>query len=170
MFAWPSGRCSRLGGPKGPALRLGSRFAKDESLAAADRELDACNPRASVDRVDEMVIEIALEGVQEKGRAKGVGWELTYANGNGYLWAIYGKAGAGKEIVLTMHGIPGSSPVACCATEWDAMNSRPVITDAIIELRSVQRSSGTVRIVAFNRSNDDRHVIMGVTFPVGNRG
>jgi hypothetical protein len=110
-------------------------------------------------------IEIILSGLQDGGQIKGDGWEVSLANGNGYLWAVYGCARAGEEIVLTMNGIPGSFPVACCATEWDVMNIRPLITDAIIELRSIQRSSGKVRIVAFNRSNDDRHVVMGVVFP-----
>jgi hypothetical protein len=117
--------------------------------------------------MEEKLMELAFEGMQEGDRAKGDGWEVSFANGNGYLWAVYGKATAGEEIALMMQGIPGSFPVACCATEWDFMNVRPIITDAVIELRSVQRGSGKVRIVAFNRSTDDRHVVMGIVFPVG---
>lgn len=119
-----------------------------------------------IGRMEEKSIEIAFNDTQEGARAKGESWELSFANENGYLWAVYGLAPAGSEIMLTITGIPGSYPVACCATEWDAMNTRPMISEAVIELRSIQRSTGMVRIVAFNRGATDRHVVMGIVFPV----
>lgn len=116
--------------------------------------------------MEEKSIEIELDGLKDGDQVKRDGWEVCLANGNGYLWAVYGTGPAGQEIVLTIKGIPGSFPVACCATEWESKSIRPIITDAIIELRSVQRSKGKVRIAAFNRSNEDRYVMMGVVFPV----
>jgi hypothetical protein len=111
-------------------------------------------------------IEINFESSADGQEASGDGWEVRFENGCGYLWAAYGHARAGSEISLTARGIPGSLPTSACATEWDVMNTRPRITDAVIELRSVQRSEGEVRVIARNASDRDLHVVIGVIFPV----
>jgi hypothetical protein len=92
--------------------------------------------------------------------------QIEFRNQTGYLWAVYGNADAHSDITLTVRGLRGSLPIACCATEYDHLNVRPLITSAIIEIKSVQRAEMLARVVARNTSDTNRDVVIGVIFAI----
>jgi len=84
---------------------------------------------------------------QPSGRYEGENYRLTIKGETAFMWVNVEPAPDLIEYTIEVNPFPGSLPVACCATEWDTVNNKPFITPLrLIELSSVQRQSGKVRV------------------------
>jgi hypothetical protein len=80
-----------------------------------------------------------------------------------FLWALNLKIKPQDTCTFALKVIPGALPVACCATEWDDSSGKPVYNgNVFIEVRSVQRTVGAVRVVVKNNSDYMVNVAIGI--------
>ncbi len=101
------------------------------------------------------------------GAYQGENYQLTIRGETGYLWFKLRPIPVNQDVVMSFN-LTGSLPVACCAAEMDARNIPLIENDAVIEIKSVQRKNGLVRVIYRRNAaaNSNLSVAIGVTFAI----
>ena len=97
-------------------------------------------------------------------------FQVTFINNTVYLWLVAQATPPDlTEFEVESDSVPGSLPVACCATQWDASRNQPTYSSAVmIDLLSVQRQPGRLRVrVRITRGEIGTSLIaIGCTFAI----
>lgn len=103
-----------------------------------------------------------------KKKAEGENYQITFRGDTAHLWLIaQAHPPEFTEFEIESDSVPGSLPVACCATQWDTRTNGPTYNQTVmIDLLSVQRRPGRVRVrVRVSRGEIGRsHIAIGCIF------
>ena len=101
------------------------------------------------------------------GTFEGENYQLTIKGETGYFWIKLPPIPVNQDVGYSFN-VAGSLPVACCAAEMDARNIPLIENDAVIELKSVQRTNGLVRVIIRRSAvaSSPLSVAVGVVFAI----
>ncbi len=137
------------------------------------------NPPARIEHVrlpDDMPAQGSMATYDASGKADDNGTVRIISYGVQFIWARFRepvKAGQVATMVVTnlVSRVDGGLVTAACvmdgaATEWNMSTNLPVISDAVVELISVERGMGTGRVVCRNTYDDDLYIAAGFAAPI----
>lgn len=82
-----------------------------------------------------------------------------------FVWLIQRMVPVKREFAFIARGVPGNLPVSCCANQWAESGGSPIISEAKIYLRAVERAENIVRVSVEQHGFTPLDIAVGITLP-----